>query len=211
MSLLNTDYYKKYDLIIVSQGGCCHTIIHKLISESIDKQNIKLIMNDINDKDNLKHMSDYKNSIFNSQKVSKVLYIYRNTLSIINSHFRRNWYKMQYRKISKYDDFNDKNLFDTKSELFESCLKEKKDLSNVYKHILNWSSYSGDIYFLNIDYIDKKSLFNFLGFEIYDIDIVNCKNIYNDEENITNFYNEIDDELKNIFIKNKNKNKYNVL
>ena len=205
MSLQNNEYFKEYDLMIVSPGGCCHTLIYDLITRSINEQNIKLNMNSRDDNDNLKHISDFKNSVFNSNKVKKILYIYRNTLSIINSHFRRNWYKMQYKKISKYEDYNSEHLFDNKSELFENCLNKKKDISNVSQHVMNWSEYKGDIYFLNIDYINKKSLFNFLGFKINDIDDIKYKNTYIDEECIIKFYKNIDDKLKNIFIDNNKK------
>lgn len=72
----------------------------------IKMQKNKIVINYLNDTNNLKHLSSYQNSVFNCNKFEKVLYVYRHPLLIINSHFRRNWYKVQYRKISTFSDYS---------------------------------------------------------------------------------------------------------
>ena len=44
------------------------------------------------DSDNLKHLSSFENSVFNCNKINRVLYIFNNTLLSILSNIRRKWY-----------------------------------------------------------------------------------------------------------------------
>lgn len=68
---------------------------------------------------------------------------------------------MQYKKISTFTDYNNEHLFDNKNDLFNKCLKENKDLSNISQHLNNWIKYPGRIYFPNIDNPNKKNYSNF--------------------------------------------------
>lgn len=194
INLLNQiEVFKNYDLLVISPGGSCQTILMDMIIES----NNNISMNLRSDADNLKHLSSYKNSIFNASSFSKILYIHRDPLKVLNSHFNRNWYKMQYKKISNYSDFNKNHLFDDKNTLFKECLKEKKDLTNISQHFYNWCDYNGKIYFLDIDNPDKKSLFKFLEFEIKRFDEIDSnKTKYDDPSDIVLFYKEIDSKIK---------------
>lgn len=198
MSLNNNINFKNYELLVVSPGGSCQSIIMNLI-----KKTRNIHMNDVNDSDNLKHLSNYQNSVFNCNSFKKILYVYRDPLSVINSHFRRGWYKMQYKKISSFLDYNKEHLFDNKHNLFDSCIKDKKDNSNVSKHLDNWISYPGKIYFLNIDSPNKKELFDFLGFEINGFDKIVFQNKYEDKIEVTNFFKNINEDCLSK-IKNRN-------
>ena len=77
------EVFKNYDLLVISPGGSCQTILMEMIKES----NNNISMNLVSDADNLKHLSSYKNSIFNASSFSKILYIHRYPLKVLNSHF----------------------------------------------------------------------------------------------------------------------------
>ena len=203
MSLNNNYCFKKYNLLVISPGGSCQTVIMDLILKS----NKKLKMNDINDNDNLKHLSSFENSVFNSNEFEKVLYVYRHPLLVVNSHFRRNWYKMQYKKISTFSDYNEEHLFNNKDEFFNKCLEENKDIFNTTEHLSNWIKYPGEIYFININKINKEELFEFLGFEIYNLNKidVNKMNKYESKKEVIDLFEKIHNENL-IKIENKNKN-----
>ena len=200
MSLNNNVFFKKYNLLVVSPGGSCQTILMQLISKS----NNKIIMNPLSDNDNLKHLSSYENSVFNSNEFEKVLYVYRHPLLVINSHFRRDWYKMQYKKISTFSDYSQDHLFNNKDELFNKCLEENKDISNTSQHLNNWIKYPGKIYFINVNKPNKKELFEFLGFEIHNLDKLVGNNKYEDKKEVIDLFEKIHNENL-IKIENKNK------
>lgn len=88
MSVNNNYNFKNYELLVVSPGGSCQTILNDLILKSNDK----IKMNLISDDDNLKHLSSYENSVFNCNEFEKIIYVYRHPLLVLNSHFRRKWY-----------------------------------------------------------------------------------------------------------------------
>jgi len=199
MSLNNMNCFKKYDLLVVSPGGSCQTILMNLISGS----NNKLIMNPISDDDNLKHLSSYENSVFNCNEFEKVIYVYRHPLLVINSHFRRNWYKMQYKKISNFSDYNSGHLFDNKDDLFNTCLKENKDISNTSQHLDNWIKYPGKIYFIDISKPNEEELVNFLGFKINNLDKIAGNTKYENKKEVIEFFEKIHNENL-VKIKNRN-------
>ena len=201
MSVNNNYCFKKYNLLVISPGGSCQTVIMDLILKS----NKKLKMNDKNDNDNLKHLSSFENSVFNSNEFEKVLYVYRHPLLVVNSHFRRNWYKMQYKKISTFSDYNEEHLFNNKDELFNKCLEENKDIFNTTEHLNNWIKYPGEIYFINIDKINKEELFEFLGFEIYNLNKIIPNQKYENKKEVIDLFEKIHNENL-IKIENKNKN-----
>lgn len=201
MSVNNNYCFKKYNLLVISPGGSCQTVIMDLILKS----NKKIKMNLISDDDNLKHLSSYENSVFNSNEFEKVLYVYRHPLLVINSHFRRDWYKMQYKKISTFLDYSQEHLFNNKDELFNKCLEENKDIFNTTKHLNNWIKYPGKIYFINIDKPNKEELFEFLGFEIYNLNKIIANQKYENKKEVIDFFEKIHNENL-IKIENKNKN-----
>ena len=201
MSVNNNYCFKKYNLLVISPGGSCQTVIMDLILKS----NNKLKMNNINDHDNLKHLSSFENSVFNSNEFEKVLYVYRHPLLVVNSHFRRNWYKMQYKKISTFSDYNEEHLFNNKDELFNKCLEENKDIFNTTEHLNNWIKYPGEIYFININKINKEELFEFLGFEIYNLNKIIPNKKYESKKEVIDLFEKIHNENL-IKIENKNKN-----
>ena len=187
MALNNNNWFKKYDLLVVSPGGSCQTIVMKLISES----NTKIKMNNPMDNDNLKHLSSYENSIFNCSDFGKVIYVYRNPLSVINSHFRRKWYKMQYKKISAFSHYNNEHLFDNKNDLFDMCLAEKKDVSNTSQHLDNWIKYPGKIYFIDVSNPNVKELSDFLGFEVHNLNNIVSTTNYENKQEVIDFFEDI--------------------
>ncbi len=192
--LIDKDFYCEYDLIIISPGGTTQTFV---MNEILKQKPNNYAINSPDDLDNLKHISSPENSVFNCNKVHRVLYIFNNTLLSILSNFRRGFYKMQYKKISKFIDFNEKYLFNNKNELFEELEKTNSDISNVSKHFYNWFNYTGNIYFLDVNNINTNKLDDFLGFQL-NLTINNSlRHIYNDiPEFILNFYKKIDDDIK---------------
>lgn len=199
MAVNNNICFKQYDLLVVSPGGSCQTVLMDLIIKS----NKTIKMNPMSDDDNLKHLSSYENSVFNSNSFEKVLYVYRHPLSVINSHFRRNWYKMQYKKISSFFDYNKNHLFENKNDLFANCIKNNKDVSNVSQHLDNWIKYPGKIYFLDINNPNLKKMFEFLGFEIHNLDTILEINRYTETKEVVDFFEKIHNECL-LKIKNKN-------
>lgn len=200
MSSNNNYCFKKYNLLVVSPGGSCQTVLMDLILKSTNN----ITMNPISDDDNLKHLSSYENSVFNCNEFEKVLYVYRHPLSVINSHYRRNWYKMQYKKISTFSDYNEDHLFDNKNELFNKCLEENKDISNTSQHLNNWIKYTGKIYFININEPNKEELFEFLGFEIHNLNKIVGNTKYENKKEVIDFFEKIHNENL-IKIESKNK------
>ena len=199
----NKEFFLEYDLVVISPGGSAQTFVMNWIG---DQKSSDYTMNKQDDSDNLKHLSSFENSVFNCCKVSRVLYIFNNTLLSILSNFRRNWYCMQYRKISKYEDFVPNHLFDTPTQLFDQVMKSNQDISNVSTHFYNWLKYPGKIYFLDVNDIDHTQLSKFLGFNLTPLNISNNKrHTYpNIPEDIKQFYKNIDETIRyQIKIKNK--------
>lgn len=207
--LIDKDYFCEYDLLVISPGGSCQTYI---MNEIIKQKPDNYYTNDINDVDNLKDLSSYKNSVITCNKIKRVLYIFNNTLLSIQSHFNRNWYKMQYRKISKFEDFNENHLFDDENLLFNEVIKTNKDISNISKHFYNWIDYPNNIYFLDAssDY-NEQELALFLGFNLklnFDNKVRTNHKILT--MNIKNFYNDIDKNIKKLIIDKNQKNKLKI-
>ena len=199
----NRDFFVEYDLIIVSPGGSAQTFIMNWIE---NKKPHDYMINETSDSDNLKHLSSFENSVFNGNKVKRVLYVFNNTLLSILSNFRRNWYNMQYRKISKYEDYNSIYLFDNQTQLFDQVMKSNQDISNVSAHFYNWLKYTGKIYFLDVNNIDEVQLSKFVGFDIDKPNISNrVRHEYTDvPEDIKQFYKNIDETIRyQINLKNK--------
>jgi hypothetical protein len=204
--MIKKNFFCKYDLIIVSPGGSAQSFIMDLINKQ-KPQGYKINLGD--DSDNLKHLSSFENSVFNANKVKRVLYIFNSTLLSILSNFRRNWYCMQYRKISKYEDFNSSHLFATPDDLFEQVIKTNQDVSNVSAHFYNWLKYTENIYFLDVNEIDDNKLNKFLGFKL-DLSLSISNELRHKYPNIpldiTLFYKNIDENIKHqIKIKNNEK------
>lgn len=61
-------------------------------------KNTDLKINDINDKDTLKHISFNRKIELNNVNCEKIIYLYNDPLLAIKSHFRRNWAINQLKK-----------------------------------------------------------------------------------------------------------------
>lgn len=197
--LIDRDFFCEYDLLIISPGGSCQSYI---MNEIIKQKSDNYYINNLNDEDNLKHCSSYKNSLINCNKIKRVLYIFNNTLLSILSHFNRNWYEMQYRKISTFVDFNENHLFNDKNLYFDEVIKMNKDISNISKHFYNWINYPQNIYFLNLsNSYNEQDLNHFLGFNLK-LKINNNLRIFHENipDNIINFYKNIDNDIIKIII-----------
>lgn len=198
--LIDKDYFCEYDLLVISPGGSSQTYI---MDEIIKQKPNNYTINMSDDSDNLKHLSSFENSVFNCKKINRVLYIFNNTLLSILSNIRRKWYKMQYRKISKFEDFNNNYLFENQKDLFIEDQKINKDISNVSVHFYNWLKYPNNIFFLNVNDYDQNKLNNFLDFELkLEIKSNNRYLNYVIPNEICDFYDKIDKDIK-LIIKNK--------
>lgn len=114
------------DIVIYPPGGVGYSELFKIIK----KYNNNIKINDINDVDKLKHKP-----INNITK--RALYIMNDPLLAILSHYRRNWSKIQMRKLNnyKYNNLSLENLFSETEKKNRDILELKVNLTIIYIQI----------------------------------------------------------------------------
>ena len=155
------------DLLIVGSGGNGQSFIMKEISK-------KFKINNINDRDGLKHQSKPKNKVFENSNVKKCLFIYNRTFDSICSHFRRKWPYRQIKKLGNIYNLKKSDL--SNIDVFFRLVEEKKnkDLFSIFHQFKNWVKYRGDIsiYFVNTYDIKVAELATYLGTDITFIETI---------------------------------------
>lgn len=141
-------------ILVVGTGGNGQTYFMEYLLQKSFK------LNDIGDKDKLKHIS-CPSKLSSENKKCKIIYVYNNIFDSICSHYRRKWAILQMNKIK-----NKKNT--CKINNIENFLKlTEKDLSDhfgIENHFLRWYKYDfpNGIYYLNLNKINKYELSSYL-------------------------------------------------
>ena len=142
------------ELLVVGPGGSGQSYLMKYLNE----QGIKT--NNFRDKDGFKHTHS-PNKIPNSLINKPIIYIYRDSLDIINSHYRRNWSKTQITKISGNTRLVNHNSINTIEKYYKLVEKNSIDYFQVYDHFIKWYYISKlknlNIMFIHFDEILKNN------------------------------------------------------
>lgn len=155
---------KKNINLIVGYGGNGHTYLMRFLYR-------KIIMNNKNNSDGLKHMAypDYDNELF--ERVKKCIFLYNDPFKSIKSHMRRNYIYQHVYHSNNY--FNiDPSLLDmkdlnNKDKLINLTVKHGKDIFGIKYQFDNWINSKCDfpILFLDFNNIlkDKHKINKFLN------------------------------------------------
>ena len=84
---------KNLDVCIVSYGGVGCTALMKVLSRYIR-------VNNLDDKDGLKHKRSPELDIYQKGKIKRVIYVYNNPMNAVLSLYRRHFHHAQYRKLT---------------------------------------------------------------------------------------------------------------
>ena len=178
----------KKDIVIYSPGGVGCTVLF----EYIKKNNKSITINNINDKDNIKHKESPVNKITN-----KAIYIMNDPLLAVLSHYRRKWSKSQMNKIGnyKYDKYS-------QEELFNETLKQNKDVFGIENQFDNFLNSNVNyqilfVYFKNIPK-NKEKICKFLNINPNTFDEFKIKERNSKDD-------DIDINIKNIYSKLNNR------
>ena len=180
------------DLYIVGTGGAGNTELLKSLSKVLKT-------NDIDDNDQIKHLSRPEKLNFIPKKV---LYIYGEPTKSIYSHYRRwNSPNEHYKKLN--NDTNNNYIHSNEYSTYVYDVTNRlEDLSGIYEHYKAWKGYDkSPIYFLDFSkFKDKKEeLMKFLDIKELDIDF---------DEKRYNKYNSEKENVENDIYKNFYKNIY---
>jgi hypothetical protein len=152
------DFFVDYHLYLISPGGAGCSHIHSLLD-----RNGGLIKNDVDDRDNLKHLSSPDQSSYQCNNFRSVVYLYNDPLSAIVSHYRRGWQLMQHKKvIDKPEDLMISEVSNLQS-LQETVLKLKRDVFGVEKHFYNWIKLVERNNFAVVDFRDTTDVKDVFG------------------------------------------------
>ena len=141
------------DILVVGFGGSGQTSFMRYLK----KKSFRI--NDIVDKDRLKHLS-CPSKLSVQQKKCKIIYVYSNTFDAIGSHYRRGWPVTQMRKINIRNTCQITKV----NDYFKLTESSQTDHFGCKGHFLRWYKYDfpNGIYFLNLSEINKNELSDFL-------------------------------------------------
>lgn len=197
----DTEHYrdtKKYDVLVISAGGGGTTYFMDYLSK-----NTNLKMNDINDKDTLKHISFDREDKLNNVDCDKIIYLYNDPLLAIKSHFRRDWAFNQLRKHGnphnlREDEVKDINSFLEKTEMHNRDLYGIKEQYDFYMN----GNINKNIMFINFNNISKSKdkIAGFIGvdekiFDDFEVRSRNSNNKDIDSHVINKIYKELYDKI----------------
>lgn len=81
MTTQNKEFFKIYDLLVISPGGSEQTAF----MTEIEKQKpVGYVINQHSDNDNMKHISSPKSSLFQSNQYKRIIYVFNDTLCSID-------------------------------------------------------------------------------------------------------------------------------
>jgi hypothetical protein len=185
---------KIYDVLIISAGGGGTTYFMDYLLKNTD-----LKINDINDKDTLKHISFNRKIELNNVNCEKIIYLYNDPLLAIKSHFRRNWAMNQLKKHGNPHKLKEADVTNIDNFL-EKTEKNNKDLYGIeeqYDFYMN-GKINKHILFVNFNNIlkNKKQIADFIGedehlFDNFKIKSRNSNNIDKGSKIIINIYKEL--------------------
>lgn len=206
----NKDFFIDYHLYLISFGGAGCSHIHSLLD-----MNSRLIKNDVDDRDNLKHLSSPDQSTYQCNNFRSVVYLYNDPLRAIVSHYRRGWQLMQHKKlIAKPKDLMIEEVSNLKL-LQETVLKIKRDVFGLEQHFYNWIKLAERNNFAVVDFrdvADVKNVFSQLismniDYTIQEISSESRGIINTLDKEFVDYYTQVDvrirEEIKNLKSKRK--------
>tara|TARA_B100001540_G_C15790387_1_gene635131 strand:- start:505 stop:1146 length:642 start_codon:yes stop_codon:yes gene_type:complete len=170
----NENILIKKDIIIYSPGGVACSILFKHI---LDNNNI--LINDINDKDRIKHVHIPQNNV-----TKKALYIMNDPLLAVLSHYRRNWAPTQMKKLNNYK-YKDYSL----EKLLKTTEKQNKDIFGIETQFNNFINSNVNypimfVYFPNI-LKNKEKICKFLNIKPTTFDNLKIEKRNSEKNNIS--------------------------
>ena len=115
---------KNLDVCIVSYGGVGCTALMKVLGRYIR-------VNNLDDKDGLKHKNSPELDIYQKGKIKRVIYVYNNPMNAVLSLYRRHFHRAQYRKLTgKKAPPNFK---------LQDYISSGEDLFQMKSHFHNWT------------------------------------------------------------------------
>jgi hypothetical protein len=126
-----------------------------------------IVVNNIDDKDGLKHLCcPTKIGKAPFQRV-KVIYVYNKTFDSICSHYRRQWAPIQMQKIRKHEN-NKYNAYNDVNKYFDLVESTITDHFGMEDHFIRWYQYrkNMNVYYLNMACINKQELAKFLECDV---------------------------------------------
>lgn len=182
------------DILCIGIGGVGQTTFMKYLNANLFQ------INHITDADGLKHLS-HPEKFTNNPNNIKIIYIYNKTFDAICSLYRRNWAVIQMNKINGKE--NNKCHIHNVNKFFQSVETTLEDKFGCKQHFQRWYLYNfKNIYFLNMNQIDKIELSNFLKCD---------PNIFNElsfDNSKRNNYDKLKDKFKLSYIMYENIDNY---
>jgi hypothetical protein len=186
------DGEQNINLLIIGYGGSGQTFFMNHI-----KNNFNFYINELNDRDRLKHIS-FPDNNFNKIKNNntKIIFVVNDCFSSVCSHFRRQWAQVQINKLKNVNNIllNNHNII-TIQDYLNHVEKTNIDYFGFLEQVKSWINYTGSIHFHNFDNPNYVSLLNYLE-------------LSNTEENMKKIKYEIKLNNKYDILKNNYKNAY---
>lgn len=196
---------KIYDVLIISAGGGGTTYFIDYLSNNTD-----LKINDVNDKDTLKHISFNRKNELNNVKCNKIIYLYNDPLLAVKSFYRRN-FTTHIEKLGNPHNLSNKYL-ENYDLYIDNVINLNKDLYGIeeqYNFYMN-GKINKDILFVNFNNIlkNKKQIADFIGknghiFNNFKIKPRNSNDIDKDSKIIKKIYKELYDKINKLDAKIK--------
>jgi hypothetical protein len=201
------------NLLVIGYGGSGQTFFMRHI-----KNNFGFCINNLTDKDKLKHISFPNNNfdnIINNNANIKIIFVINDCFNSVCSHFRRNWPQIQ---INKLQNIHNISLINNNINTIEEYLKHVENTNIDYfgflEQVKSWTNYNGSIYFHNFDNPNYISLLNFLELSNTEQNINKIKyevktndkydSLKKKYNNSHKFYEDINNKINNIINKSNN-------
>ena len=185
------------DVLIVGAGGNGQSYFMKFLTNN----NLKI--NNVCDRDGLKHMSHPK-KIPKKLKIKKIIFLYNNPYDSIQSHYRRRWFRAQANKLGNPCKLNFRNI-NTIDKYNETVIKYNKDIFGVEHQFINWFKKNNTkipILFLDFnDVLSKTNIINNflkknLDYSLFEIKERAPKE--NNNEIVINIYDKLYNKIKSL-------------
>jgi len=149
---------KSLDVCVVSYGGVGCSSLMRVLSGYIR-------VNNVDDKDGLKHRNSPSLDVYSKAQIRRVIYIYNNPMNSVLSLYRRHYQRAQYKKLTGMIATDDVMTL-------ENYIASGQDLFQLESHFHNWSAGSEKFPILMVNgatmYQPKnlQKLLRFLGVKI---------------------------------------------
>ena len=181
------------DVLVVGAGGNGQSYFMQFLS------NNKLKVNNVCDRDRLKHMS-HPNKIPKNVKINKCIFLYNNPYDSVKSHYRRRWFAAQVNKLGNPHKLDFKKNINTLDKYNNIAIKYNKDIFGIEHQFNNWSKKGNTnfpILFIDFkDILNKKDIINNflkknLDYSLFEIKERHASAEENENEAIKNIYDKL--------------------